>query len=77
MVPLANNAQKEKVNKEAVEEYIKIGFEGLGDFMRQFTKNDTASWGLLCAGLEILGPRIEVELNRIVMDIPLDFKPHH
>ena len=76
----ANNAQSTESNKEGLEPYLKHSFESIMFMLngyRKFTGENTHSYGLSCAGIDILGPKIEIENGRISISIKLDKNPVH
>ena len=76
----ANQAQANKQNHEAVGQFIESAFAYfvfLFQGYKQFKYDNSHSFGLSCAGLDILGPRIKFEGGKVVVDIKIDKEPVH
>ena len=74
MVHLANNAQKDEVNRRSMEPYVKtfVGFF-IDYFSRlNITTGDSKSFGLECSGLSILAPRTRIDKDKFVMSVELN-----
>lgn len=76
----ANQAQLVKQNQEAVGDFIETAFAHylfLLQGYKRFTYDNSHSFGLSCAGLDIMGPSIQFKDGKMVVEIKIDHEPVH
>lgn len=69
---LGNDAQKERKNKEAMAEYVKMFFETGLSFFQLLGHNDTQSFGLGCSGFDVFGPKLKFKNERLWINMKID-----